>query len=35
MNRLPSPSVDSPFGVPEFPEILCQDNWNPQVGNIM
>lgn len=25
MNRLPSPSVDSLLGVPEFPEILCQN----------
>ena len=29
MNGLPSRSVDSPLGVPEFPEILCQNNWNP------
>ncbi len=35
MNRLSSPSVDSPLGVPEFPEILCQNNWKPQVPNIM
>ena len=29
MKRLPSPSVDSSVGVPEFPEKLCQNNWNP------
>ena len=29
MKRLPSPSLDSSLGVPEFLEKLCQNNWNP------
>ena len=31
MKPLPSPSLDSSLGVPEFPEKLCQNNWNPQL----
>ena len=31
MKRLPSPSVDSSVGMPEFPEKLCQNNWNPHL----
>ena len=30
MNRLPSHSMDSYLGVPEFPEKSCQNKWNPQ-----
>ena len=29
MNRLPSHSMDSYLGVPEFPEKSCQNKWNP------
>ena len=35
MKPLPSPSLDSSFGVPEFPEKLCQNNWNPHDSTII
>lgn len=35
MNRLPSHSMDSCLGVPEFPEKACQNKWNPHGGRSM
>ena len=35
MNRLPSHSMDSYLGVPEFPEKSCQNKWNPQLAGIV